>query len=364
MSLISTEDYQRLAHDRLSADVWDFIEGGSGAELTLAANLEAFARVRLRPRVMVDVAGCTTATTLLGAPLRLPLGVAPLAYHQLAHSDGEVGTAHGAGRTGALFVVSMFASRTLEDIAAAATGPLWLQLYWLRRRDVMAQLARRAAAAGYRALVLTVDAPRIGRRLRDLRNGFAVDAEVQAVNLEPALMALTHRRRTGASAIALHAAQTFDPSLTWADLEWLRATCDLPIVVKGILTAEDATRAIAHGVDAIIVSNHGGRQLDRAVASLHALAEVVDAVGDACPVLFDGGVRGGTDVFVALALGAKAVFLGRPVLWALAVEGGAGVAQLLDLMHEELRHTMALTGRPELSDIDRSVLAPALSRAS
>jgi 4-hydroxymandelate oxidase len=253
----------------------------------------------------------------------------------------------------------MFASRTLEDIAAAATGPLWLQLYWLRRRDVMAQLARRAADAGYRALVLTVDAPVIGRRLRDLRNGFAVDAEVQAANLDPALMALTHRRRTGASAIAQHAAQTFDPSLTWADLAWLRETCDLPIVVKGVLTAEDAQRAVAHGAAAVIVSNHGGRQLDRAVASLHALAEVVDAVGDACPVLFDGGVRDGTDVFVALALGAKAVFLGRPVLWALAVEGAAGVAQLLDLVRDELRHTMALTGRPALSDIDRSVLAAA-----
>ncbi|HEU4425540.1 MAG TPA: alpha-hydroxy acid oxidase [Pilimelia sp.] len=357
MSLICAEDFQRLAHDRLSADVWDFIEGGSGAELTLAANRAAFTQLRLRPRVMVDVTTCTTDTTLLGTPLRVPFGIAPLAYHQLAHADGEVGTALGAGGTGALFVVSMFASRTLEDIAAAATGPLWLQLYWLRRRDVMAQLVRRAAAAGYRALVLTVDAPAIGRRLRDLRNGFAVDAEVQAVNLDPALMELTHRRRTGSSAIARHAAATFDPSLTWADLAWLRETCDLPLVVKGILTAEDAKRAVACGVDAMIVSNHGGRQLDRAVPSLHALAEVVDAVGNACPVLFDGGVRGGADVFMALALGARAVFLGRPVLWALAVDGGAGVAQLLDLVGEELRHTMALTGRPALSDIDRSVLA-------
>ncbi|MGE5831023.1 MAG: alpha-hydroxy acid oxidase, partial [Micromonosporaceae bacterium] len=338
------------------ADVWDFIEGGSGAELTLQANRTAFEQVTLRPRMLVDVSACSTRTTVLDANLSMPLGIAPTAYHRLAHADGEVGTARGAGAAGALYIVGMFASRTLEEIAEAASGPLWFQLYWLRRRDVMAYLIKRASTAGYSAVVLTVDAPRIGRRLRDLRNAFAIDPEIRAVNLDPELMAATHRRRLGESALAVHSAQTFDASLTWDDLAWLRETTDLPLVLKGILTAEDAQRAVECGVDGIIVSNHGGRQLDGVSASLDALAEVATAVAGRCPVLFDGGVRCGTDVFVALALGARAVLIGRPVLWALAVNGGAAVAQLLRLLHEELTVTMALAGRPSVAEIDRSAV--------
>jgi 4-hydroxymandelate oxidase len=356
VSLVSVEDYERLARDRLSADVWDFIGGGGGAERTLAANLGAFDRVRLRPRVMIDVSNIATGTTLLGSTLAAPLGVAPTAYHQLAHPEAEVGTAMGAGKAGALYVVGMFASRTIEDIAAAATGPLWLQLYWLRQRDALAALIARAENAGYQALVLTVDAPVIGRRLRDLRNGFAVDPDVAAANLDPALMVSTHRRRAGESAIATHAVETFDPSLSWADLTWIRERTRLPLVLKGVLTAEDASTALDCGVDAIIVSNHGGRQLDGAPASLPALAEVIGAVGDRLPVLCDGGVRRGTDVFAALALGARVVLLGRPVLWALTVDGAAGVATMLGLLREELAHTMALAGRPTLPDIDATAV--------
>jgi 4-hydroxymandelate oxidase len=359
MSAVCVDDYRRLAQSLLAPDVWDFVDGGGGGERTLAANLLAFERVELRPRVMTDVSNCATATTVLGAQLTAPLGVAPTAYHKLVHADGEVGTA--AGAAGALFVVAMFASRTFEEIAAAATGPLWLQLYWLRQRDVLASMISRAQVAGFRAIVLTVDAPVIGRRLRDLRHGFAVDPRAQAPNLDPGLMASSHERRTGESAIATHAAPVFDPSLTWADLAWLRSRTSLPVVLKGILTAEDACRALDHGVDAIIVSNHGGRQLDQVPASLHALGEVVDAVGGRCPVLFDGGVRSGTDVFTAIALGAATVLIGRPVLWALSVNGGAGVASLFDLLRAELAHTMALTGRPRLDLIDGSAvrLAPA-----
>ena len=356
MSLICAEDYQRLARDRLSADVWDFIEGGSGAEITLEANRRAFDEVRLRPRVLVDVSHCSTRAAVLGASLAVPMGIAPTAFHKLAHPDAEVGTARGAGAAGALYIVGLFASRTIEEIAEAASGPLWFQLYWLQRRDVMEYLVKRVVAAGYRAVVLTVDTPRIGRRLRDLRNAFALDPEIRAVNLDQDLMAATHRRRIGESAIAVHSAQTFDASLTWDDLTWLRETTELPLVLKGILTAEDAVRALDCGVDAIIVSNHGGRQLDGAPASLHALAEVTAAVDGRCPVLFDGGVRRGNDVFIALALGASAVLIGRPVLWALAVNGGAGVAALLRLLQEELTVTMALTGRPTIADIDRSAV--------
>jgi 4-hydroxymandelate oxidase len=353
----SAEDFRELARSRMPADVWDYIEGGSGAERTLEANRAAFDRFGLRPRVLVDVSTVDTGTAVLGAPLAFPVGVAPTAYHRLLHPDGELATARGAGEAGALYIVSMFATQSVEDIAKVATGPLWLQLYWLRHRDAVADLAGRAAAAGYRAIVLTVDTPRVGRRLRDVRNAFALDDSVQAVNLAPEAMATAHRRREGASALAVHAVEAFDPSISWADLAWLRQRSELPLLLKGILTAEDAARAVEHGVDGIVVSNHGGRQLDGAVPSLLALPEVVDAVAGACPVILDGGVRTGAEVFTALALGAEVVLVGRPVLWALAVDGGAGVAEVLRLLHDELLLAMALAGRPTLAEIDRSAVS-------
>ena len=359
MVAVCVEDYAHLARDRLPADVWDFLEGGSGAERTVAANRAAFDRLRLRPRFLTGGSVPRTTTTLLGAPLAAPLGVAPTAYHRLFHPDGELATARGAGAAGALYVVSIFATRPLEQIARAASGPLWLQVYWLHRRDALSRLVKRAEAAGFAGLVLTVDTPRVGRRLRDMRNGFAVDPDVRAVNLDDEVTARTHEHQPGVSAIASHSAQAFDPTLSWSDLDWLRGQTGLPIVLKGILTGEDAARAVESTVDAVIVSNHGGRQLDNVVASLDALAEVVDAVGGACPVLFDGGVRCGTDVFTALALGASAVLLGRPVLWALTAGGADAVAHLLDMLHDELVETMMLAGRPALVDLDRSALVPA-----
>lgn len=358
MALLAATDYEAAARGQLPTEIWDFIAGGSGAERTLAANLAQFRDCRLRPRVLVDVARCDTSLNLLGCALRSPLGVAPMAYHRLVDPEGETATARATGRTGTLLVAGIFASRTLEEIAAAARGPLWLQLYWLRRRDVLAALVERAEAAGYRALVLTVDAPRVGRRLRDLRNGFAVPPQVRAVNLDPELMAASHRGTAGASGIETHALEQFDPTLTWSDLAWLRERTALPLVLKGILTAEDARLAVEHGADAVVVSNHGGRQLDGAPPTLAALPEVADALPPTVPALFDGGVRSGTDVAVALALGARAVLLGRPVLWGLAVGGEDGAARMLDLISEELAHTMALLGRPTLQDLDRSALGP------
>jgi 4-hydroxymandelate oxidase len=354
VSVICAADFEGLANSRLDAELRDFISGGSGAERTLNANRLAFEDVRFRTRVMVDVSGCEAGTTLLGAPLRAPVGLAPTAYHRLVHDDGELATAQGTA--GALYIVGMFASRSLEEIAEVAAGPLWLQLYWLHDRKALIQLVERATVAGYRAIVLTVDTPRIGQRFRDLRNGFTVPAGVRAVNLDSEAMATTHQRRAGGSAIAAHAAEAFDASLNWDDVKWLRALTDLPLVLKGILTAEDATRAVESGVDALIVSNHGGRQLDGVPASLHALVEVVPAVRGACPVLLDGGIRSGSDVFAALALGADTVLIGRPALWALAVGGARGVARLLDLIHDELIQTMTLAGRPSVAAIDRSAV--------
>lgn len=352
MSVLCAEDYRSLAQIRLASDVWDFISGGSGAELTVTANSDAYDRATIRPRVLVDVSRPTMATTLLGGALETPVGIAPIAFHQLVHPDGELATARGAGETGALFVVSMLASESLEDIAKSAAGaPLWLQLYFLRRRSVLAELATRAQAAGYQALVLTIDVPLMGRRLRDLRNGFVLPPHVRAVNVDADLMASAHEPAPGGSSVAIHTAKTFDPGITWSDIAWLKATTDLPLVLKGILTAEDAARAVDHGADGIIVSNHGGRQVDGAIPALHALPEVVAAVNGACPVLVDGGIRRGRDAFIALALGASAVLVGRAAMWGLAVDGATGVSGVIRLISEDLAHTMVLAGTPTLADI-------------
>jgi len=350
------DDFAPLAAARLPADIWDYLRGGSGAESTLAANRAAFDRLALRPRCLVDVSHPDPGTALLGSRLAAPVGVAPMAYHRLFHPDGEVAVARAAGAAGVLFVVSIFASRLLEDIAAAATGPLWLQLYWLRRREALLDLIARAQAAGFTAVVLTVDTPQVGRRLRDLRRGFAVPPEVSAVNLDPAATAGVYQHRAGVSAIEQNSRDQFDASLSWADLTWLREHSPLPVVVKGVLTGEDAARLADLGVAGVVVSNHGGRQLDGAVASLDALPEVVAAVAGRAPVLLDGGVRTGVDVLKALAAGAAGVLVGRPVLWGLAADGEAGARRVLEMLTGELTDAMVLSGRPRLSDVDGDLL--------
>jgi 4-hydroxymandelate oxidase len=352
------EDFEPLARARVRADYWDYIAGGSGSERALAANRAAFARLALRPRVLVDVSRIETALTLLADDLAAPVIVAPTAYHRMSHPDGELATARGAAQAGALYVASFFSNHSLEEIAAAGgPAPRWLQLYWLRDRDAFGGVVDRAAAAGYSALVLTVDTPVIGQRLRDARNGLALGPEMAPGNVTVA-MDLLQSRTEGRSALADQALLTFDPSITWADLAWLRARSPLPVVLKGVVTAEDAALAVEHGVDALVVSNHGGRQLDNPIGTLDVLPEVVDAVAGRCPVLVDGGVRTGQDVALALALGACAVLVGRPVLWGLAVDGAAGVAQVLTMLRAELAHVMALIGRPTIASIDRSAVRP------
>ncbi|MEV4890856.1 aminotransferase class I/II-fold pyridoxal phosphate-dependent enzyme [Nonomuraea sp. NPDC055795] len=331
---LTTADYAAGARARFEPAVWDFLEGGAGGERTLAANLRAFEETRLRPRVLSGVARHDTEVTVLGRTWTLPLGIAPLAYHTLAHPEGEVATARAAGAAGVPFVVSTFAGRTFEDIAAAAAGPVWLQVYCFRDRDTTRRLIERAARAGFEALVLTVDAPRLGRRLRDLRNGFRLPPGIEPANLTG----------TGYDSPMAHALTAFDPGLAWPVIEWLRSVSPLPLLVKGVLGAPDARQAVACGVDGIVVSNHGGRQLDGVPATLEVLPEITAEVAGACPVLLDGGVRRGVDVLAALALGADAVLLGRPVLHGLAVAGERGVRGILDIVAGELTEAMALTG--------------------
>lgn len=346
----SVADAERAAAAVLPTDVWDFVAGGSGRETTLDANRAALDRVFVVPRVLRDVSACDTGSTLLGRPVALPLATAPVAYQQLLHPDGEDATARAAAAAGVPFVAGTLSSVPIERIATAG-GTVWFQLYWLRDTGAVLDLVRRAEDAGCQAVMVTVDVPWMGRRPRDIRNGFALPSHVRAANLDTTDTA--HRRRADASAVAAHTSQALSPALTWQSIETLRAHTRLPVVLKGVLAAEDARRAVEFGVDALVVSNHGGRQLDGAVPSVDALAEVVEAVGGACEVLFDSGIRGGVDVLRALALGADGVLAGRPLMWGLAAGGEAGARRVLDLFAAELRDAMGLAGCATVAEARR-----------
>jgi 4-hydroxymandelate oxidase len=356
MRPINLQDYELLAEALIPPSAWDYYRSGSNDEITLRANCSAFGRIRLRPRMLVDVSTCSLATSVQGIPISMPVMIAPLAYQCLACPEGECETVRAAGQAETLMVASTMSTRSLEDIARAASGPLWFQLYVYRDRSISESLVRRAEAAGYHALVLTVDTPRLGSRERDLRNGFSLPPHLRMANFIDDESSDVSQRKLGASAIAVHAAATFDASLTWEALTWLRGVTSLPVLVKGILTAEDAALAVEHGANGIIVSNHGGRQLDSAPATIEALPEVVDAVAGRCEVYLDGGIRRGTDVLKALGVGARAVLVGRPILWGLAVDGAAGVHHVLELLRAELELAMVLSGRPNMASIDRSLV--------
>jgi 4-hydroxymandelate oxidase len=352
---LTVADYETLARGRLERSAWDYYAGGSGDERTLADNCAAFDRIPLRPRVLVDVSRIDTATQVLGTPLPAPLLLAPTAFNRLACDEGELAAARAAGAAGTVMICSTLSTCRLEDVAAAATGPLWFQLYVYKDRAMTQELIARAEGCGYRALVLTVDTPLLGRRYRDVRNGFVLPEGISMKNFEAAL---TSAARWGAhSSFSAYVHDLFDATLTWSAIEWLRGQTRLPILLKGILTADDAKLAVESGVRGIIVSNHGGRQLDGAPASIDALPEVVDAVDGRVEVLMDGGIRRGTDVLKALALGARAVCIGRPYLWALAAAGEDGVRDVLRLLREELSLAMALSGRPTVTAIDRSLVS-------
>ncbi|WP_444947822.1 alpha-hydroxy acid oxidase [Micromonospora ureilytica] len=357
-ALLSLDDVALAARRVLAEPVWDYVAGGSGTESTLRDNRDAFDRVHLVPRVLVGAATYDLGTELLGTPMGLPVGVAPMAYQRLLHPDGEVALAEAARDEGAVFVASMLSSEPVERIAATGAA-VWLQLYWLRDRRVIADLVTRAEDAGCRALMLTVDVPRMGRRLRDMRSGFTLPGDVVAANLPPEVRAPAHESGANSSALMVHTGLAFDPKLSWQDLDWLRRRTRLPIIVKGVLHPDDAVRAVDRGVDAVVVSNHGGRQLDGVVPSIAALEPVVAAVDGRCAVLLDSGVRGGVDVARALALGASAVLVGRPALWGLAVGGRAGARRVLSLLRAELEDAMAMMGCADLRALGHGATVPA-----
>lgn len=353
-SLLTLDDFERAARALLPSAALGYYRSGADAQRTLRANCRAYRRWEIWHRVLVDVSAPDTSTTVLGTRVPSPVLVAPTAYHRMAHTDGEAGTARAAARAGTVMVVSTLATTSLEDVAAAAPqATRWFQLYVHKDRAFSAELVARAVAAGYRALVLTVDTPVLGRRLADERNGFALPAGMRMENLGPLLAGATSSE---ASMLARFVASRHDASFSWRDLEWLRSLSPLPLVLKGVVRADDAARAAAAGVDGLIVSNHGARQLDGSPATLDALPGVVEAAGAKLEVYLDGGVRWGTDVLKALALGARAVLLGRPILWGLAVGGEAGVSAVLALVEAELRRAMALAGCPTLASIDGSLV--------
>jgi 4-hydroxymandelate oxidase len=349
---INLLEYEALARQHLSAMAWGYYRSGAIDEITLQENRKAFERYRLRPRVLVDVSQLDLSTTVLGQSLSIPILIAPMAFQCLAHEQGEIATAKAAEKLGTVMLLSTLSTKSLEEVAKSQAQPLrWFQLYVHKDRGLTEALVKRAERAGYQALCLTVDAPLMGRRETDVRNQFTLPQGMQLANL----IDLKLPQTADESGLFAYFQQQIDPGLTWQDVAWLRSLTFLPIVLKGILRADDASIAADHGVQGIIVSNHGGRQLDGAIASIDALGEIVAAVGDRLEILVDGGIRRGTDVLKALALGAKAVLLGRPILWGLAVNGEAGVCHVLELLTDELKLGMALSGCPTLTAIDPSL---------
>ena len=352
---VSLGDFEALARDRMSHLAFEYVTGGAADEITVRENRAAYDRIRLRPRVLVDVSRLDTRLSLLGQELPFPILLAPTAYHRLVHEEGELATVRGAGAAGATLVVSSFATTSVEEMSAAATGPLWFQLYVQPDRGFTRELVHRAEKAGCRALCVTVDTPVLGARNREQRLQFALPPGMERANFRGLEKAASAAERPNEQRIY---SAVLDPSLTWREIEWLQSLTRVPLLLKGILNPEDARRAVETGVAGLIVSNHGGRNLDTVPATVEALPLVVEQAAGRVPVLVDGGVRRGTDVLKALALGARAVLIGRPYLYGLAARGAEGVTRVVNVLKSEFEMAMALTGRPTLSSIDRSVLWP------
>ncbi|MBI2614241.1 MAG: alpha-hydroxy-acid oxidizing protein [Gemmatimonadetes bacterium] len=349
---VNLADYEALARERVEPGAWGYLTGGAEDEVTLRDNLAAYQRLRLLPRVLVDVSSVDPATTVLGQRVAFPVLLAPTAFQSLVHPEGERASARAAAAAGTIAVVSTMSGYRLEDVAAASPGPKWFQLYCYRERDVTRRLVERAEAAGYGAICLTVDLPRVGNRERDLRNRFSLPPTVRPRNFED----FVDLEGQPNEVFFEYIQRLVDPSLTWDAVDWLRSITRLPVLLKGILSPADATRAADHGVAGIVVSNHGGRQLDGVPATIDALPEIVQAVGGRAEVLVDGGVRRGTDVLKALALGAKAVLIGRPYVYGLAVDGEAGARRVLEILKAEFELALALAGCPSARDVPRELV--------
>ena len=372
----SVGDLRTIARRRLPRGVFDYIDGGAEDERTLAANSDAFARRTFRPRVLRDVTGVDPSTTLLGQRLPLPLVLSPTGFSRIADPEGELAVARAAARAGLTYTLSTLATRSIEEVGAVSDGPKWFQVYVWRDRGLVKEMIQRAEQAGFEALLLTVDTAVLGKRERDVRRGFSLPPKIGLgtlvdgalhpgwtwafVRAEPIKFANVEAREVGdgsdAVSLAEYVNSQFDPALSWDDVEWMRSFWPGPIVVKGIQTVEDARLAADAGIEAIALSNHGGRQLDSAPTPLDLVEPVVQAVGDRTAVLCDGGIRRGSDIVKALALGATACMAGRAYLYGLGAGGERGVTHALGLLDADVRRTMALLGARTVADITRDLV--------
>ncbi|MEP7285712.1 MAG: alpha-hydroxy acid oxidase [Chloroflexota bacterium] len=355
---LNLAEYETAARGKIPDAFYDYIAGGAADEITLQHNRSAFNKIALRPRVLVDVDHIDQSTSILGVPIQMPVLVGMTASHQLCHPDGELATARAAHSMGTIMTVGTLSNYPIGEVRQASPGPIWLQLYVYNDMDLNRGTIEQGIAAGAKALVITVDTPYLGRRERDLRNKLVIPPELKAGHLQNLSIDQEQGAQASEKQVQIFRSDSLrSTSMTWDDLATYREmAAGMPFVIKGILTAEDAKLAVDYGMDAIIISNHGGRQLDTSIPTIDALPEVVEAVAGRVPVLIDGGIRRGTDVIKALALGASAVLIGRPVLWGLAVNGEAGVRHVLELLRNEIQLTMALCGKTSLQALDRSLL--------
>ncbi|XP_047153324.1 glycolate oxidase 1 [Vigna umbellata] len=351
MEVTNVSEYEAIAKQKLPKMAFDYYASGAEDQWTLQENRNAFSRILFRPRILIDVSKIDMTTTVLGFKISMPIMIAPTAFQKMAHPEGEYATARAASAAGTIMTLSSWATSSVEEVASTGPGIRFFQLYVYKDRNVVAQLVRRAERAGFKAIALTVDTPRLGRREADIKNRFTLPPFLTLKNFEG--LNLGTMDKADDSGLASYVAGQIDRTLSWKDVKWLQTITSLPILVKGVLTAEDTRIAVQSGAAGIIVSNHGARQLDYVPATISALEEVVKAAEGRIPVFLDGGVRRGTDVFKALALGASGIFIGRPVVYSLAAEGEAGVRKVLQMLREEFELTMALSGCRSLKEITR-----------
>ncbi|XP_042007151.1 peroxisomal (S)-2-hydroxy-acid oxidase-like [Salvia splendens] len=351
-NITNVMEFEAIAREKLPKMVYDYYASGAEDQWTLQENRNAFSRILFRPRILIDVSKIDTSTNVLGYNISMPIMVAPTAMQKMAHPEGELAIARAASAAGTIMTLSSWATSSAEEVSSAAYGIQFFQLYVFKDRNIVQQLVRRAEKAGFKAIALTVDTPRLGRREADIKNRFALPPHLTLKNFEG--LDLGTIDKSNDSGLATYVADQVDRSLNWKDVKWLQSITKLPILVKGVLTAEDARLSVQAGVAGIIVSNHGARQLDYVPATIMALEEVVRAAEGRIPVFVDGGIRRGTDVFKALALGASGVFIGRPVVFALAAGGEAGVKKAIDMLRDEFELTMALSGCRSIKEITRA----------
>ena len=350
MQFFNLQELEALASKQLTKNAFDYYASGANDELTLHKNHTAFERIELANRVLVDVNRRDASTTVLGYPVSFPVILAPTAFHKMACPEGEVAAVRAASDARSLMILSSLSNTDVEEVVEAARCPVFFQLYIYKDRQVTEALVHRVEKAGCKAIVVTVDAPFFGKREKDVRNRFALPEGLYVKNLLPAGYGNVDKQ-SAESGLTTYSEALFDQSFSWKDIAWLRSITTLPIVIKGIIRVDDALRARDHGASAIVVSNHGGRQLDTAPASIDALPPIAQALQGSLEIWMDGGVRRGTDIIKALALGAKTVCIGRPILWGLALEGSAGAAAVLEFLRREFDLAMALTGCPDVGSI-------------